>query len=156
VTLAHSGTVAAGNVLSQSPAAGSEVPPGTTVSIAVSLGAAPLPEGEGEPVDADTARQQLADAYDTADTNGDGTLSFDEAEAAAPGLTRTTFDALDTNGDGQLDAEELGADAGSGCAGCQGGKGGWLPLGPGKTLGDLFLLGLGLMGATAMAGMRRS
>jgi len=155
VTQACSGTVAAGGVISQSPAAGSEVLPGTVVSIVASLGPIPVPEGEGEPVETDTARQQLAEASDTADANGDGTLSFEEASAAITGLSRTLFDALDANGDGQLSPDELGMDTGTGCAGCQGGKRGWMPFGHGKFPGDILLLGLALTGVTTLAGVRR-
>jgi beta-lactam-binding protein with PASTA domain len=149
VTRDYSDTVAAGNVISQSPEAGMEVPPGTVVSMVVSLG--PAPAAEGEPVDADTAKEALAAAYDSADTNGDGALSFDEAVAAVPGLIRPTFDALDTDSDGQLTPDELGLDDGSGCAGCQGGKGAFSP----TRLGDLFLLALAGLGLAAMSTLRR-
>jgi hypothetical protein len=159
VSQVHSDTVAAGNVVSQSPAAGAEVQPGHAVDLVVSLGPVPAEgepaEGEGEPVNTDTARQQLADNLDTADTNGDGALSFDEAVAAVPGLLRAVFNALDTNGDGQLSADELGVNRGAGCAGCRGGKGALSPLNRGLHLSDLFLFGLGLVGLVSMAGVRR-
>ncbi len=138
VTQEYSGTVAAGSVTAQSPAPGTEVPPGTVVSMVVSLGPTPLPEGEGEPMTTDTARQQLATAYERADSNGDGTLSFDEAAAAVPGLSQAVFNELDTDGNGQLSAGELGLDVGSGCGGCQGGKGTFSPFGWDKGLDSLF------------------
>jgi beta-lactam-binding protein with PASTA domain len=151
VTEAHSGTVAAGVVISQSPAAGTELAPGTAISLVVSLGPAPLVEGEGEPVDADTARQALSEAYDAVDTNGDGTLSFGESVAAVPGLTQEVFNELDTDANGELSEDELGMEDGSGCAGCRGGK---AALGSSR-LSELFLLGLGLLGLAVMAPIRR-
>jgi beta-lactam-binding protein with PASTA domain len=148
VTQEHSDTVAAGNVISQSPAAGTELAPGTAASITVSLGPIPAVEGEGEPpVDVDTAQEQLMEAFDTADINGDGKLSFEEALASVPGLTQAVFDALDTNGDGYLSPAELGMDAGCGCAGCQGGAT--------KSSGDGFAVLFGLLGLAAMAGVKK-
>jgi hypothetical protein len=155
VTENYSDTVPAGSVMAQSPAAGTELPPGTTVSLVVSLGPEPIAEGEGEAPNAETAKQELADAYDSADTNGDGTLSFGEAVASVTGLTRAVFDELDANGDGQLSAAELGLEDGAGCAGCQRGKGAVTPADMGKRMGDLFLTGLGLFGLAAMATVRR-
>jgi parallel beta-helix repeat protein/predicted outer membrane repeat protein len=147
----HSNTVAAGSIISQNPGAGSELPPGTAVSIVESLGAAPAAEGEGEHVDTDTARRQLADAHDTADTDGDGRLAFDEAMSAAPGLTRAMFDEIDINRDGQLTSDELAIDDASGCAGCRGGKSTFSP----KPMGDLFLMALGALGLAAMSTLRK-
>jgi Ca2+-binding EF-hand superfamily protein len=46
--------------------------------------------------------------FDEADTDGDGKLSWEEALAAVPSLSRAVFDELDTNTDGYLDREELG------------------------------------------------
>jgi hypothetical protein len=151
VTVAHSDTVVAGSVISQSPSAGAELPPGMTVSIVVSLGAAPAVEGEGEPVAADTARQQLAEVHELADTNGDGIWSFDEAAAAVPGLTRAVFDALDTDADGQLSPGELGVDYSPGCAGCRGSGKAFDP----TRMGDLFLMALGALGLAVMVPARR-
>ena len=49
--------------------------------------------------------------FDRADTNHDGKLSLDEANAF---LVNRTFDALDTNHDGRLSAAEAtGADSGA-------------------------------------------
>jgi beta-lactam-binding protein with PASTA domain len=156
VTENHSDNVPAGSVMAQSPAAGTELPPGATVSLMVSLGPAPIVEGEGEgeSPNAETAKQELADVYDLADTNGDGTLSFGEASAAVPGLTQAVFSELDSNGDGQLSAAELGLEDGAGCAGCQGGKSAGTPADMGKRMGDLFLTGLGLLGLAAMVMLR--
>ncbi len=155
VTQSHSETVAAGSVISQSPAAGTELPPGSAVSIVVSLGVATAVEGEpgeGESLTSDAARQQLAAAYATADSNGDGVLSFTEANAAVSGLTQAVFDEIDTNGDGQLSADELGIGNGSGCAGCTGAKGAF---DPGGRMGNLFLMAFGALGLTLISAARR-
>lgn len=45
----------------------------------------------------------------SADTDGDGMVSFEEASAAMPDMTEETFSAADANGDGMLDAEEIAA-----------------------------------------------
>lgn len=47
VDTAHSSTVAAGDIISQSPSAGAEVPAGSTVTIIVSLGEAPVSDNKG-------------------------------------------------------------------------------------------------------------
>jgi hypothetical protein len=49
VVTAYSSTVPAGTIISQSPGAGAEVPAGSTVTITVSLGEAPVPADEGRP-----------------------------------------------------------------------------------------------------------
>ena len=155
-TQAHSDTVPAGSVIAQSPAAGTELPPGSAVSMVVSLGPASVEgepgEGEGEPVDADKAREKLDAAFVTADANNDGRLSFAEAASAVPGLTQGVFDMLDTNGDGLLTSDELGVDNGSGCTGCPGGKSGFSPA---RRTGDLFMTALGALGLAAMATLRQ-
>jgi beta-lactam-binding protein with PASTA domain len=155
VARAHSTEVVSGSVVLQSPAAGTELPPGTVVSIVVSLGPAPAAEGEGEPVNTDTALGRLSAAYESADTNGDGTLSFGESSVAVTGLTQAVFNELDANDDGQLDAAELGVDQGAGCTGCRGGKGGFTPADYGKRLGGLFLEVLGALGLAMMSTLRR-
>ena len=43
------------------------------------------------------------------DTDGNGTYSFEELQAAYPDLKQDTFTAIDVNGDGQVDADELQA-----------------------------------------------
>ena len=155
ITQDFNNTVAAGNVIAQSPAAGTELPQGTAVSIVVSLGppsAVEPVEGEGEPADTGKLRQQLAAAYASADVNGDGRLSLEEALSAVTELTRNTFEALDTNADGQLTPDELGADTGTGCRGTKGAVG---PSDWGRQMGDLFLLALGSMGLAVMFTHRR-
>ncbi len=145
MTQAYSDTIPAGIVISQSPAAGTELPPGSGISIVISLGAMPVVEGEGEPpLDIDSARQQLSEAFQQADMNGDGRLSFGEAAAAVPGLTQAVFNALDADGDGQLSPEESGVRFESGCTGCRGTTAKSLV----GTLATLF----GVLGLTVSAG----
>ncbi len=150
----HSDSAAAGTVLSQSPSPGAELPSGTVVSIVVSLGPAPpvpeTAEGEGETLNADTVKQQLAAVPASADANADERLSFEEAAAAVPGLTRAQFDALDTNHDGLLASDELGNDDFSGCAGRHGNKSGFNTVSFGRRMGDLFLAGLGFLDPAAI------
>lgn len=43
------------------------------------------------------------------DTDGNGTYSFEELQAAYPDLNDATFTSVDVNGDGQVDADELQA-----------------------------------------------
>ena len=51
---------------------------------------------------------KFAARWKAADTNGDGTLSREEAQAAMPMLAQH-FDAIDSNKDGQISVEELKA-----------------------------------------------
>ena len=135
VTEVYSETVPAGVVISQSPAAGGTVAPGSAVSLTVSKGA--------DPAVVDTARTALRDAFRQADTDSSGGLTYEEARAVFPGLSQAVFNALDTNGDGVLDKTELGVeDSGCGC-GCS--KSDLTPEGLKKRLGDLFLGGLALV-----------
>mgnify|MGYP002682510340 CR=1 FL=1 len=90
-----------------------------------------LLEGEGEPVEgegepnegepnmADLA-QQLLDAFDDADTDGNGTINLVEAQALIPSMTQEQFNELDANGDGVLSLDELEAflDDNAGCCRC--------------------------------------
>ena len=62
---------------------------------------------EGETIPLSEIAAQLIDSFDSADTNSDGALDYDEARALIPTLTREQFDALDLNGDGLLTQEEL-------------------------------------------------
>lgn len=43
------------------------------------------------------------------DTDGNGTYSIEELQAAYPDLNEATFTAIDVNADGQVDADELQA-----------------------------------------------
>ncbi|PQV58369.1 EF hand domain-containing protein [Defluviimonas denitrificans] len=43
------------------------------------------------------------------DTDGNGTYSFEELQAAYPDLKQGTFSDMDVNGDGEIDADELQA-----------------------------------------------
>jgi len=127
-------TAEAGWVMAQSPAGGTQSAPGSPVDLVVSLGAYKGPNAE-------EARELLAALFDEADTDGDGKLSWEEALAALPSLSRAVFDELDKNTDGYLDRDELGI-GGCGACGCQ--KGDMTPDGLKKRLGDLFLSALAL------------
>lgn len=43
------------------------------------------------------------------DANGDGAVTWQEAQASHPDLTEAQFAAMDANGDGALDADEVTA-----------------------------------------------
>ncbi len=67
------------------------------------------------PDDEEDAAQQLLDDFETLDVaegegeDGDGVLSFDEAQAGRPQLTEDVFEALDGDSDGLLTVAELEA-----------------------------------------------
>ncbi len=143
VTEAFSDTVPAGSVISQDPAAGAQAQPGAAVALVVSKGV--------DQAVSDAARASLAGMFEDADTDGDGSLSFGEVQAAAPTVTQLVFNALDADGDGLLSAEELGVETGCGC-GCK--KSDMTVDGLKSRLGDLFLGGLALA-LLAAAGRRR-
>lgn len=50
-----------------------------------------------------------AEEFATADANGDGQVTMEEAAAAAPEITEEQFKEADANGDGTLSAEEYAA-----------------------------------------------
>ncbi len=56
----------------------------------------------------DEVRGTLQTDFNSADTNQDSSLSLEEAQAAAEGMSATQFDTLDTNQDGALSATEIG------------------------------------------------
>jgi beta-lactam-binding protein with PASTA domain len=151
VTSECSNTVAAGLVIRQNPAAGTEATSGNAVVLIVSGGPCPS-EGEGEvetpPTEAELRGLLTANAA-MADSNGDGTISYPEALAVLPGLTTTVFNSVDTNGDGQISRAEAGLDGNNGCMGCRGGKGTITFDALRKSFGNLFLGGLSLMALRA-------
>ncbi|SEP12700.1 EF hand [Salinihabitans flavidus] len=51
----------------------------------------------------------VAQSVSEMDTDGDGTVSFEEVQAAYPEMTEEDFENLDTNGDGALDDAEVEA-----------------------------------------------
>jgi hypothetical protein len=160
VTQQYHATILSGQVINQTPVAGTQVAPGSSVALAVSKGPQPVEgesEGEGEPPTpptADQVRELLAAGFNAADTGGDGLISFSDASAAIEGLTLSVFNELDTNGDGALDKTELGIpeDEESGCN-CN--KSYFTPEALKKRLGDLFLSGL-MLGALTLWGSRRN
>jgi Ca2+-binding EF-hand superfamily protein len=72
----------------------------STVSIAYAQAPADAPKGE--------RAQKMHERLKAADTDGDGKISREEANASLPGIAKN-FDALDTNKDGSLSKEELAA-----------------------------------------------
>jgi hypothetical protein len=74
---------------------------------------------EGEPLSTEEVMQMLQDQLNVADTNSDGTLSYEEALVAITGLTQEQFNELDTDGDGFLSIEELGGEDEGGCGCCK-------------------------------------
>jgi beta-lactam-binding protein with PASTA domain len=139
ITEQCSGTFLAGIVISQNPAAGQPIVPGSAVAMIVSTG----PCGDTAPTEVEL-RDALATTFDTMDSNGDSQVSYFEALIALPGLPEVTFDAVDSNGDGQVSRAEAGFDADGGCAGCAGGKGVFTIDKMKKAFGDFFIAALGL------------
>jgi beta-lactam-binding protein with PASTA domain len=139
ITEQCSGTFLAGIVISQNPAAGQPIVPGSAVAMIVSTG----PCGDTAPTEVEL-RDALATTFDTMDSNGDSQVSYFEALIALPGLPEVTFDAVDSNGDGQVSRAEAEFDADGGCAGCAGGKGVFTIDKMKKAFGDFFIAALGL------------
>ena len=67
----------------------------TLLVVAAALSAGPAALAQGD----DPGRPER---FKQADTNADGTVTFEELSAVAPDLTRERFDRLDRNGDGVL------------------------------------------------------
>lgn len=99
-------------------------------------------------------QQQLVYSFTTADTDGDGRLSFAEAAGVVAGLGQALFNEMDANADGALDREELGMPVEEEEGGCGCKKSDFTPGGLKKRLGDLFLAGLALVMISAMRGGR--
>jgi WD40 repeat protein/beta-lactam-binding protein with PASTA domain len=168
VTQQCSETVAAGAVISQNPEAGAQAPFGSAVALTVSTGACTVEgegEGEGEPVTDVTVPDVSGMPVEQAQTT-----------LAVAGLSASeTEESSDTVPVGQVIRQEpaFGAqvtpgtlvslvvssgpdDAGcAGCAGCAGGKGSFTVDKMKKSLGDLFLAGLGL-GVLSLLSRRRT
>ncbi|MBW7863354.1 MAG: DUF5011 domain-containing protein, partial [Candidatus Hydrogenedentes bacterium] len=150
--------VVTGNVNSSAPgtytlvyslpdAAGNTAVPLTrTVQVTAGEACRPAPTVE-------EALEALAASFDEADTENDSRLSFSEAQAVLPGLTKEVFDLIDTDGDGYLSRAELGLEDGDGGCGCA--KSLLTPEGLKKRLGDLFLAGL-VLSLLAIWGRRRN
>lgn len=102
-------------------------------------------EGEGEQATTEEIAQNLLDTFEAADTNRDGSLSFEEAQLVMTNLTQEQFDAMDINGDNYLSREELldvlGMDEGCGC--CK--KNFDTRKSIQRYIGDFLLLGLSLL-----------
>ena len=153
---------AAGQAISQNPAANTAATQGSTVSLVVSTGPCTTPvegetaegegEGEGEGEAAQVA-QALYDAFASADSNHDGFLNIAEAKAFQPELTTAEFMSIDYNRDGKITQDELAGylNINTGCT-CN--KSGFSPGGLQKRLGDFFLGGLSLAMLILMATRR--
>ncbi len=59
----------------------------------------------------------VAFAQEVQDTDGSGTYSLEELQAAYPDLTEDGFALIDANGDGVVDADELAAAQAAGTLG---------------------------------------
>ena len=94
-------------------------------------------------------------AFSSADSNGDGTVSYVEALDHLPGLTEAVFNAVDSDGNGQISLAEAQAGSGSGCAGCSGGKSLFTPGNLKKSFSDLFLGALSLTMLLAASKVKR-
>jgi beta-lactam-binding protein with PASTA domain len=146
-------TVAAGAVISQNPAAGTQAPFGSTVALTVSTGACAV-EGEGEPVTdvtvPDVSGMPVEQAQTTltvaglsasvteenSDTVPAGKVIRQEPASGAQVAPGTQVSLVVSSG-----PEDTGC---AGCAGCAGGKGSFTLDKMKKSFGDLFLAGLGL------------
>jgi hypothetical protein len=92
----------------------------------------------GNPGDETAIPARLLDNFSEADQNGDARLTFAEAVATEPALSRELFAALDLNVDGFLSANELeDATAPNATAGCVPATAKWR-----SALLDAFILGL--------------
>jgi hypothetical protein len=150
VTQQCSNTVAAGLVISQIPASDQQAPFGSAVALAVSSGPCSAEgevEGENTPPTEAELRGRLTTYFNAMDTNGDGKISFAEAQAALPGLTQAVFNAVNISGNGLISRTEAGLDetGSGGCAGCSGGKKDITSNTMKQMLSNIFLGGLSLV-----------
>ena len=118
------------------------------------------PEGEvpveGEMVTTQDLAILLQAQFDSADTNADSQLSFDEVLAVSSGATRPQFDEIDANKDGFLGKEELETflGGGNGCFGnCR--KDFRSAANAKRILGDWLLIGLSTLALLSLTGKQR-
>lgn len=107
---AYHESIEAGLIISQTPMAGSSILEGSTVTVVVSKGPAPLTEGEPteqEPETREEIAAVLLEQFDSLDTVDDGLASIDEVLAILPSLTIQQFNELDANGDSYISRDEL-------------------------------------------------
>jgi beta-lactam-binding protein with PASTA domain len=144
----YSDTVPAGQVLSQSPAGGTEIAQGVAVSFVVSLGRkTTVPDVSGmTEEEAQTALTaaglQVQTTEESSETVPAGQVISQTPE---PGLTVAQGSIVN------LVVSSGPEDNGCGCAGCQSGKGRFTMDGLGEMLGNLLLLGLSVMVLTTMS-----
>ena len=117
VTQRCSDTMAAGQVVDQNPAAGAQVPHGTSVAIIVSTGPC-----DNTPQTLDALRSRVTADFETMDGDGDGKLSYAELLSPLPGLSTDLFNDMDTDRNGFISRAEAGVEQSSGCAGHAGAK----------------------------------
>lgn len=72
------------------------------------FGMAAMAQDTSSSVDAMASASGVVD-FTTADSNTDGSVSFDEALAVLPNLTQDQYNAADANSDGSLDETEFAA-----------------------------------------------
>jgi hypothetical protein len=99
-------------------------------------------EGE-EPGTAEDHANVLLGVFAASDTDGDSSLSYNEAQAALPNLTQAQFESLDTNNDGILTKDELQEIVNKkwSCGSCEKNNAKSLS----DILGDWLLIGVGLL-----------
>jgi hypothetical protein len=114
-------------------------------------------ETEGEilpPGTIEEIAQRFIDGFAAADTDHNGGLSWAEALAAFPWLTRTVFDEMDANGNGEITLDELNQIVNPGGCNCNCKKSNLTIDGFKGRLADLFLAGLALTSLLAVRGRR--
>ncbi|HOQ31060.1 MAG TPA: GLUG motif-containing protein [Candidatus Hydrogenedens sp.] len=102
-----SNDTSSGNVISQNPPAGTQVDPGSVVTIKVSTGACPMTLKE--------LKNIIKKRFSLLDANGDNLISWDELSIVYPWLTREIFSQIDTNGDGNISQDEATTKNACGC-----------------------------------------
>lgn len=95
----------------QVPSAGQSVPSGGACAANSNMAGPPMADstmsGFMSLQTAPTASNVANDIMSSLDTNGDGVISLEEAQANGNGDAASAFAQLDSNGDGSIDADEL-------------------------------------------------
>ena len=152
VTLANSTTVAPGNVISQNPASGTLVAPGTKVGLVVSLSATADEGVVSVPALAGLTQEQAEAALADAGLAG-GTITEEPSETVDAGLVLDQNPAVGTimvpGATVDFVLSSGPDDSGCGCLQCNSAKSGLA--GAKNLLGDFFLSGLSLVTLLIMA-----
>ncbi len=161
---AYHASVEAGKISAQGRAPGSAVQRGTEISVVLSLGPAPVTEGEtteGEPETLEEIAEVLLEQFDTLEVDENGLASYEQVQTILPNLTEQQFNDLDKDGDGYLSRAELLAttegdeEECTGCRACMGcckSETGVKTLQ--RHLGDWLLVGLSLLVLIQIANRR--